>query len=354
VVKGLRRSCFSGPVVTGRGEAAGFTRLEWVRAGLLRELGIDPYPGTLNLLLDTDDDRARWAALQARPGVRIDPPDAEFCGARLYPVRVEGIIPAAIVLPDVPGYPAPQVEIVAALSVREMFGIADGDRVAVEASEPVEVRAVIFDVDGTLVDSLTAFRIVAERAAAPYGVSITDAAVREALNTTRSFWDVALPGDHADRAAAIDALTRKAARLWPAVLSEYGRVFPDAGHVLRTLRDRGARLGIVTGSRRRSLEAIRDAGWLDVFDAVVTGEQVQRRKPDPEGLLACAAALRIDPCDAVYVGDTPLDIRAARAAGMFAVGVLTGAGDAPLLSASGPDRLIASLARLLEVVTVGS
>jgi phosphoglycolate phosphatase-like HAD superfamily hydrolase len=54
--------------------------------------------------------------------------------------------------------------------------------------------------------------------------------------------------------------------------------------------------------------------------------------------------------EAVYVGDTPLDIQASRAAGVRAVGVLTGAGDSALLSAHEPERLIASHARLLPLL----
>jgi HAD superfamily hydrolase (TIGR01509 family) len=341
---------FSGRVVTGRGEAAGFTCLDWVRDRLLTGLGIDPYPGTLNLLVDGDQDAREWAALRSRRGIRIDPPDERFCGARCYAVRLDGRLPAAIVLPEVIGYPPSQVEIVAGLSVRETLDLADDDRVGVEASEPMAVRAVVFDVDGTLVDSLQAFRMVAERVAAPYGVTITDAVVRDALNTTRSFWDLALPVDLADRAATMTALTREAARLWPDVLREHGRVFPEAHHVLPALRERGAKLGIVTGSRRGSVGALRDAGLLALFDAVITGEDVGRRKPDPEGLVACLTALEVPPSGAVYVGDTPLDIRAARAAGMSAIGLLGGAGDCAALSVCGPDRLVASLARLLDVL----
>ena len=341
---------FTGRVVTGRGEAAGFTQLDWVRDRFVAELGIDPYPGTLNLLVEGEADARSWSALRSRPAVRVDPPSGPFCSARCHAVRLDGWLPAAIVVPEVAGYPPAQVEIVAAVPVRRTLGLADGDGVALETTEPLDVRAVVFDIDGTLVDSLDAYRIVAERAAAPYGVAITEAVVREALNTTQPFWELALPADCVDRGATMAALTREAARLWPAVLREHGRVFADAGPVLRALRDRGAKLGIVTGSRRGSLQALRDAGLLALFDAVVTGEDVQRRKPDPEGLVRCLTALQIDPPDAVYVGDTPLDVQAGRAAGMFAVGVLGGAADSARLAACGPYRVVASLTRLAGAI----
>lgn len=342
----------SGRVVTGRGEAAAFTSLAWVREQLLTHLAIDPYPGTLNLIVDTAPDNDAWRVLRSSPGYPIDPPNADFCAGRCFPVRLNGRLPAGVILPDVPGYPATQVEVVAALPIREALAVADGDRVVLDACGPLPVRAVIFDVDGTLVDSLAAYRVVAERAAAPYGVTIADATVREALNTTRPFWDLALPADCADRAATMDALRRESARLWPEVLREHGRLYPGVAAVIDTLRRRGAKLGIVTASRRGSLDALQRAGLLERFDAVVTGEEVTRRKPDPEGLMMCASMLQVAPHHAAYVGDTPLDVEAARAAGMRALGVLGGAGDSAQLSAAGADRLVAAPGRVSEAVII--
>lgn len=81
------------------------------------------------------------------------------------------------------------------------------------------------------------------------------------------------------------------------------------------------------------------------------GADVSRRKPDPEGILKCLAELGVAPDAAIYVGDTPVDIQASRAAGVRAVCVLTGAGDSALLSSHWPDRLVSSHARLAEIVT---
>jgi HAD superfamily hydrolase (TIGR01509 family) len=265
-------------------------------------------------------------------------------------VRVNGRVPAAIVVPEVPGYPGDQTEIIAAVSLRSTLSLADGEQVRVVVRRPLRVAAAIFDVDGTLVDSLAAFRVVAERAAAPYNLAISDAMVREALNTSQSFWQLALPPDCADRQEKVAELTREAGRLWPDVLREHGRVHHGIEPALRTLRQAGLELGIVTGSRRGSIDPLRSAGLLDLFDAVVTGEHVERRKPDPQGLLRCAEALHIAPRDAVYIGDTPLDVQAARAAGMSAVGVLTGACDSAGLTLAGADHLVSTLDRLHDVL----
>lgn len=144
--------------------------------------------------------------------------------------------------------------------------------------------------------------------------------------------------------------TRRAVQLWPEVLAEHGRVFPEVASLLETLRGRGAKLAIMTGGQ--SIAPIRDAGLLDHFEVVVTGQDITRRKPDPEGLLKCTAALGIETRDAVYVGDTPIDVRAGRAAGMYTVGLLAGAGDSAMLSASGPDRIAASHGRLGDLFEI--
>ena len=77
---------------------------------------------------------------------------------------------------------------------------------------------------------------------------------------------------------------------------------------------------------------------------------MSQRKPHPEGILKCLEQLGVAPEAAIYVGDTPLDIQASRAAGVCAVGVLTGAGDSALLSTHEPDRLVASHAKLAGIL----
>ncbi len=184
-----------GYVTTGRGEGAAFTQLDWVRQQFVDQLGIDPFPGTLNLILDSQPDLESWAELKATAGRAVIPLDPQWCAARCYPVRIGGRLPGAIVLPDVPGYPDAQVEVIAALRVREFLSLRYGGRLALEVSRGLPVCAVIFDVDGTLVDSLEAYRMVAQLAAAPFGLPITPEIVRHALNTGQNFWEMLLPAD---------------------------------------------------------------------------------------------------------------------------------------------------------------
>ncbi len=122
----------SGVVASGRGDGAFFTRTEWARRRLVDLFAIDPYPGTLNVILREEAARSTWRRVKASRGQIIEPADAGRCNARCYKVTVSGAVKGAVVLPEVAGYPADQIEIVAAIGIRERLGLADGDRVTLE------------------------------------------------------------------------------------------------------------------------------------------------------------------------------------------------------------------------------
>jgi HAD superfamily hydrolase (TIGR01509 family) len=333
--------------VRGLGKAAAFTQLDWVRRRFIDAAGIDPYPGTVNLEV-LDEHRPAWQAWRALEGDAIDAPDASYCSARCYPVRIEGRLPAAVVVPQVEGYPEHKIEVVSALHVGGHFDFDVGAAVRLEPCRPLEAKAVLFDLDGTLIDSLGAFLEVARIAAGLHRLEVSEAQVRQALCTGANFWKGVIPEGRQDAEELKKALLAHAGREWPRVLREHGRPFPGLAATLDALRSRGIALGIVRGARPEVLDLLREV--LDRFDAVVLGPDVSRRKPHPEGLSKCLDRLGVAAAHALYVGDTPLDIQASRAAGVRAIGVLTGAGDSALLSAHEPDRLVASHAKLPALV----
>lgn len=113
--------------------------LEWVKRAIERSVGFVPYPGTLNLALRAERDRAAWRDVKERfAAVEIPPPDSSFCAARLYPARIvaagaaETELPAAVLLPRVAGYPEDKIEVIAGASVKETLGVEDGDALVIE------------------------------------------------------------------------------------------------------------------------------------------------------------------------------------------------------------------------------
>lgn len=123
-----------GRLATGIGHGKHFTRLDWARAQFMDKLGIDPYPGTINVIVDDPDAMPVWVRLKRTDGIRIDNPNTgpHDCDARCYPVLIDGRIDGAIVFPEVEGYPPAQVEIIAEVGVRDALGIEDGDPVRLE------------------------------------------------------------------------------------------------------------------------------------------------------------------------------------------------------------------------------
>ena len=93
--------------------------------------------------------------------------------------------------------------------------------------------------------------------------------------------------------------------------------------LLPRLCERGHRLGIVTAKRLRTVDLALDRFPIlrETTEVVVGAEDTERHKPDPDPLLEALARLGAEPRDAVYVGDSPFDIRAGKAAGMLAVAV---------------------------------
>ncbi len=339
----------SGCVRTGLGEGAGFTSQPRVRQKFLRALGIDPHPGTLNLAVEPGG-LAGWQALTAQPGIRIAPERDGDCGARCYPVLAgvageEGIT-AAIIVPEVPGYSESKVEVVAAMPLRAVLQLADGDEVTLSTVPVRNRRAILFDVDGTLVNSIDGYRLAAEMALRPYGWSVPEDAVSRSLNLGENFWDLVIPPASRGDPDLIARLRRDTMAHWPAVLESSVLLFPGIADVLATLKAAGVRLGICTASQGESFLPLEKAGLLGLFDQIVTARDVARRKPHPEGILLCMERMGVAPAEAIYVGDTVADIRASRAAGLFAVGVLTGAGNSSLLSGAGAHRILPDLCGL--------
>lgn len=130
----LARETLYGRITTGLGRGKHFTQLDWARRQFMEKLGFDPFPGTLNLILDDAKSLSVWQRLQNTPGVRVDNPNGgpRVCDARCFRVSIEGQVDAAIVLPEVEGYAKYQVEVIAPIELRDALTIKDGDWLVLE------------------------------------------------------------------------------------------------------------------------------------------------------------------------------------------------------------------------------
>jgi HAD superfamily hydrolase (TIGR01509 family) len=212
------------------------------------------------------------------------------------------------------------------------------------------VRGVIFDMDGTLADSIERYyRMacdVAELAGAP-------PPSREWVCTLMGSGDPnllrkLLPPDYPDLEATLGRIVRDRLPAWMRAAAET-EPLPGCVDLLQALHARGRRLGIATSSGRE-LPYLDRWGVRHLFQAIVGREDVRHRKPHPEVVVRCLEQLAIEPSEAAYVGDSPIDIEAGRAAGVHTIAVLTGTSTRPVLEAVAPDHILESAVELLDLI----
>jgi pyrophosphatase PpaX len=206
---------------------------------------------------------------------------------------------------------------------------------------------VLFDLDGTVVDSGAI--ILASMRHATREVLGRDYTDEELLRT------VGGPGLEAQMAALAPEHVDRLVDVYRAhniPLHDELEACVGMEDALVRLREEGRRLGVVTAKRRDTAElAFATVPLGHLFETIVGGDETERHKPDPQPLLLGAERLGADPTETAYVGDSPFDIRAAKAAGMFAVAVTWGRiHDRARLEAEEPDAIVDTAEELLAVL----
>jgi pyrophosphatase PpaX len=208
-------------------------------------------------------------------------------------------------------------------------------------------RTVLFDLDGTLIDSgamiLASFRHATRTVLAR---EIPDEELVAAVGGS-SIQDQMRAFDP-DR---VDELVR-VYREHNMPLHDELEAFPGVHDLLERLRDEGRRLGIVTAKRRKTVQLSFDRlGIGEFFDVVVTTDDTDNHKPHPEPVWHALEVLESEPSEAAFVGDSPFDVQAGKAAGVFTVGVSWGKiHPAERLLDLGADVIVHSPAELLDVL----
>jgi phosphoglycolate phosphatase len=213
-------------------------------------------------------------------------------------------------------------------------------------------RAVVFDLDGTLLDTLAdiagAMNRVLRRLGLPeHPVAAYKYWVGEGISV---LVERVLPADRADaatRAACAAAMRAEYGAHWAVASSPY----PEIPALLDALTARGMALAVLS-NKPDDLARRCVAHYLPRWPfAVVMGEEPRRpRKPDPAGALEIARQLAIPPRECIYLGDTGTDMQTAVAAGMYPVGALWGFREAAELRAAGAAVLIARPPELLRLL----
>jgi phosphoglycolate phosphatase len=183
------------------------------------------------------------------------------------------------------------------------------------------LSAVLFDLDGTLLDTAADIaralnRTLAERGWAPLPVADVARMIGRGspILIERAAAAQGHPLSESDQAAMVERFFEHYGALEEADESD-AQAYPGAGDTLRTLRESGVRVAVVTNKQHRFAKALLERldlmRWVDV---VVGGDTCERRKPDPQPLLFACESLGVPASQALMVGDSINDVAAARAA----------------------------------------
>ncbi len=206
--------------------------------------------------------------------------------------------------------------------------------------EPPARRAVLWDLDGTLVDSTEYHWRSWQQPLADEGVHITRADFLASFGQRNDAILRGWLGPDADPARMRRVGDAKEASYREIIAAEGISPLPGAAEWVRRLHEAGWLQAIASSAPRLNVEVVRRAlGFESLIETFVAAEDVQRGKPDPEVFLTAAARLGVSPARCVVVEDAAAGIEAARRAGMRCIGV----GDVAL---AGADVHVGSLADL--------
>jgi len=209
----------------------------------------------------------------------------------------------------------------------------------------ISFRAILFDFDGTLIDSYPAIAASVNHLRQHHGhASLSIDEVRRCVGRGPEFLlrhtvpDVDWPADW-----------QIYSKHHPTVMRPLTKLLPGAAELLPALKNKGLTLGICSNKPRVFTQQLLEyLNLTELFAVVVGPEDVPRPKPAPDMLLAAMKRLKLAASEVLYVGDMRVDIETARAADVSVWVVPTGSDEREALAAAKPDRLLASLYDLME------
>ena len=209
-------------------------------------------------------------------------------------------------------------------------------------------KAILFDFDYTLADSsrgiVTCFQRVLQR----HGYhNITDEAIKRTIGKTlENSFSILTGVTDMDQLTAWREAYGKEADVY---MTASTILFPDTLDVLKTLKERGFKIGILsTKYRFRILEFFNNHLPSTWFDVIIGGEDVAAHKPDPEGLYTALSKLNITAEQALYIGDSTVDAETAASAGTNFIGVTTGMTTREELAAFPHIKIVTTLKEILS------
>lgn len=187
----------------------------------------------------------------------------------------------------------------------------------------MSVKAVIFDMDGVLVDSMPYHVKAWQKTFKPLGLNIPDKEVylREGEDWRKSTKDFLVMGGYRPNPSLIGKVFKKRTRIFKEIFRP--KVFRGARELLRIAHGKGLRLGLVTATPRREVNKMLPDSIKEFFDIMVCGGDTRRGKPYPDPYLKALRKLRLKADEVVVIENGPYGIRSSKSAGIKSIAVTT-------------------------------
>lgn len=179
-------------------------------------------------------------------------------------------------------------------------------------------RAALFDMDGVITDTMPIHLKAWQEAFRPWGIEVDmlDVYLREGMQSGSMGREIAREKGIDIDDERLEKIVAEKTRIFDRIAGTSARAYEGVPETLRMLRNNGLRVALVTGSKAGSVhKVLAAAGVRELFDVIVTGDDTQRGKPDPDPYLKAIEKAGTDPLNCVVVENAPLGIRSAKAAG---------------------------------------
>ncbi|RTZ99873.1 MAG: hypothetical protein DSY90_00215 [Deltaproteobacteria bacterium] len=214
------------------------------------------------------------------------------------------------------------------------------------------VSAVMFDLDGTLIDSVNVYFKVVQAAFRKLDLPpVSRAQIYAAVDDGQFKWERVLP---AELLAGRDDIVLRgmaaARQVYPEIFRRDVGFFEGVPELLAGIHARGIKIGIVTATPGDNMAEkemlLAGNGVAEYIDTLVTNDDAPLPKPAPDAVFECCRRLSVSPGQSLFVGDTSVDIRAGKAAGTLTAAVLTGFDSLETLQNDDPDVILNRVADL--------
>jgi len=225
-------------------------------------------------------------------------------------------------------------------------------------NKKINVNAVLFDLDGTLIDSAPIYYQIIDIVFKRLGVPpVSRQILQDAMDDGDFDWNYVLPASMKSRKEELIVEARGIIEdIAPPMFRQQIKLIPGAAETCKKIAAQGMKIGLVTSTPTDYISVklipMRKAGVENLLQVIITADDVVNKKPHAEPLIKGSQKLQVAVEQCVYVGDTRVDIRAGNAAGMRTVGVLTGFDDFKALEKEKPDAIIDSIAQLDETLII--